>query len=268
MGNLYEKLINNTYSDFEINALFNSQRRQEFVERILDDTERKIQEFFLFFDRNTNRNLIGIYRERAEDEITDDELMDAITVTGTSLLFRVMKRGRLARENQIPNENDFQGCNFMISNSNLDNLSKYQIKIFEKYFLLHDLFDVSLFSNAFELFSNGELRISGDLPNCEPDGAHYFLFAEFAIACIEKQIDENFWKTILKPYVMTQEYFMSAYKPEILRFNNYNVYEFSEHKQLSDQKKQELRNFYLPMGHEDLIKQMGINVLNAFNDEI
>lgn len=47
--------------------------------------------------------------------------------------------------------------------------------------------------------------------DAEPTSANFFLFAEFSIACIERSVDEDFWRRVLPYQVGAQEIFVAAY---------------------------------------------------------
>jgi len=72
--------------------------------------------------------------------------------------------------------------------------------------------NLASFGECFEQFANGELRAGGGGVG-EPNGAFYFLFAEFAFLCIDSGIDVADWTRALKAFVMTQEIFMHIYRP-------------------------------------------------------
>jgi hypothetical protein len=71
------------------------------------------------------------------------------------------------------------------------------------------------FQRCFEQFANGELRdpsVAGHPGLFEPNGANYFLFAEFAFLCDELDIDRAIWAKALRTLVKTQEIFMHVYR--------------------------------------------------------
>jgi hypothetical protein len=66
---------------------------------------------------------------------------------------------------------------------------------------------------AFEQFANGELRNPAVAGQREPDGAFFFLFAEFAFLCVDSTINDADWKQLLRVFVQTQELFIHIYRP-------------------------------------------------------
>jgi hypothetical protein len=71
------------------------------------------------------------------------------------------------------------------------------------------------FQRCFEQFANGELRappVAGHPGLFEPNGAAYFLFAEFAFLCDELNIDSAIWAKALQTFVKTQEIFIHVYR--------------------------------------------------------
>ena len=47
----------------------------------------------------------------------------------------------------------------------------------------------------------------------EPRGDFYFLFAEFAFACVDSGIKKDEWEPLLRTFVKTQEIFIHVYRP-------------------------------------------------------
>lgn len=96
-------------------------------------------------------------------------------------------------------------------------LSKLQLELFREYFPgAQGGINFAALKTCFERFANGELR--GPHPALpkgigEPDGEGFFLFAEFAVMCVESLIDANDWRKALSSLVMTQEIFMHIYHP-------------------------------------------------------
>jgi len=96
-------------------------------------------------------------------------------------------------------------------------LSKLQLDLFREYFPgAQGGINFAALRTCFERFANGELRgPHSTLPKGigEPDGEGFFLFAEFAVMCIESLIDANEWRKALSSLVMSQEIFMHIYHP-------------------------------------------------------
>jgi hypothetical protein len=84
---------------------------------------------------------------------------------------------------------------------------------------------VTEIEDAFDRFARGDLSLLDDTDSiadpafqeykaraCQPDSAYYVYFAEFASACIRKQVDEALWTELLPALVHTQEAFFEAYR--------------------------------------------------------
>lgn len=88
-------------------------------------------------------------------------------------------------------------------------------KVIERHFCLDgdpSWVDWADFDHAVERFANGHLHdATGGWMDCEPEGARYFFFAEFAIACLECGINVAFWTRALASFVRTQEVFTVTY---------------------------------------------------------
>ena len=98
----------------------------------------------------------------------------------------------------------------------VERLSKMQLDLFKEFFP-NGAGGISLdpFQGAFEQFANGQLRPPGGSPDHigEPRGDFYFLFAEFAFACVDSGIKKDEWEPLLRTFVKTQEIFIHVYRP-------------------------------------------------------
>ena len=76
-------------------------------------------------------------------------------------------------------------------------------------------FDREALAEGFLAFAGGLLRLQvvGRRGIGEPDGAHYFAFAEFALLAIDLGIDREAWEELLAPLVWTQEVFAHMQRP-------------------------------------------------------
>ncbi len=97
-------------------------------------------------------------------------------------------------------------------------LSAAQLALFREFFPAPGgAIDHPAMNACFEQFANGELRspLASDRAAGvgEPNGAAYFLFAEFAFLCVESGIDAGDWLPALRSFVATQEIFMHVYRP-------------------------------------------------------
>jgi hypothetical protein len=75
--------------------------------------------------------------------------------------------------------------------------------------------DLDSIEDAFEMFSNGELRVQ--LPSlawaCQPSSGMFFYFAEFATLCAAAGIEKDTWTAIANCMVRTQRVFCNVYRP-------------------------------------------------------
>ncbi|MGH3802964.1 MAG: hypothetical protein ACRDTD_23100, partial [Pseudonocardiaceae bacterium] len=100
-----------------------------------------------------------------------------------------------------------------------DSLSDAQLALYRECFPGGtSVIDFSHFADCFEKFANGELRdpaAGGGIEGVgEPDSAFFFLFAEFALLCIDSKLNDWLWKDALRVFVMTQEIFMHVYRAD------------------------------------------------------
>ncbi len=73
--------------------------------------------------------------------------------------------------------------------------------------------DFDCIQACFARFANGELRDPSDPKERGPNGAYYFLFAEFAALAVQLGIDASFWRELYRTSVKTQEIFIAVYPP-------------------------------------------------------
>ena len=124
--------------------------------------------------------------------------------------------------------------------------------------------DVAAFTEAFEMFANGELRVevADSVWNGEPDSAFEFSFAEFAFVAIENNVDAEEWSSLLNALVMSQEIFTPAYRPDLPEpffFSDYHSTNFAPEKQVDTTFKQQLRAQYEGKDVDGLAQQAGNN---------
>lgn len=122
--------------------------------------------------------------------------------------------------------------------------------------------------DCFEKFANGELRKpSSSIPgDGEPNGAFYFLFAEFAILAIKENVDSLIWSQILKTFVKTQEIFIIVYgvnKKGEIGLDEYSYKNFDKTKQIDEEKKRKLREKYDELDIEKLKERFKDNIRRA-----
>ena len=95
-----------------------------------------------------------------------------------------------------------------------ERLSTAQLDIFREFFpFASSGINLADFQHSFEQFANGQLRDPTVRGKREPNGAFFFLFAEFAFVCVHSGIDAVIWTQLLRVFVQTQEIFMHIYRP-------------------------------------------------------
>jgi hypothetical protein len=138
--------------------------------------------------------------------------------------------------------------------ADVEHVSKMMLELATKYFAdASGRISLDRFSEAFEMFANGELRLQ--LPSFgvwsnQPSSGYYFYFAELAFLAIECDIQAEEWGRLLKVLVRTQEIYCTAYSPgkgldpADRKLWDYKACNFHERKQLDASAKAALRTTY------------------------
>jgi hypothetical protein len=153
----------------------------------------------------------------------------------------------------------------------VEHISRVLVSVYRQHLSTGGTLDPEVVWSAFEMFSNGELRVANAAPdawNCEPDGAMIFGFAEFAFLALEHGFHTQEWTAVLPSHVAIQRIYMVSYAPPPgtpLRFGAYSPRNFSAPKVQADEK-QRLRDVFGPKSPEDLAVEAGINARDAFSD--
>lgn len=137
------------------------------------------------------------------------------------------------------------------------------------------------FQISFEEFANGELRDPSVPGKREPNGGFFFLFAEFALLCVDSGIEESTWTRLLRVFVNAQEIFMHVYRPAPHRtpppagaalpatgpalrsLDNYSDSNFNRTGQSTVDRKRALRAKYAPMKKDALRRAAAENMRRA-----
>jgi hypothetical protein len=241
------------------------QARRNVIEQIVDPKIKKYQLFYWHFDRETHPQLIPNNPEIPEDEKL--KRRSIIIQTAPILSMRVLERAAIAQNGRTPQPGELTPVS---DDSGLDYLSKLQLGIMREY--LPDgnyVIDLEAFTEAFEMFANGELRVEvvNGVWNSEPDSAFEFSFAEFAFAAIENNIDAEEWSSLVNGLVMSQETFTQTYKPDVpppFFYSDYHSTNFAPEKQVDMPFKQQLRAEYEGKSAGELAEQAGKNAFDAF----
>jgi hypothetical protein len=116
-------------------------------------------------------------------------------------------------------------------------LSAMQLGCYRAHLMGKRGIDLPLARKAFEMFANGELRIPTTRAwqwNCEPDGAPFLCFAEFAFMAIEAGVDAEEWSQLLPGLVAVQPIWARCYRstlPPPAYATDYTYTNFSPDKQ-------------------------------------
>ena len=239
--------------------------RREAIERTVDPEVKRYQLYFWHYDHETHPRLILENPDIPEEEKA--KRRSIIVQTAPILSRRVLERARIAETGGTPDPGELPQVPDV---SWVEYLSDLQLGIMQQY--LPDGYqdtDVAAFAEAFEMFTNGELRVEvvDSVWNGEPDSAFEFSFAEFAFVAIEKSVDVDEWSSLLNALVMSQEIFTRAYTPDLpppFFYSDYRSTNFAPEKQVDTTFKRELREQYGCKSVDELTEQAGKNALAAF----
>jgi outer membrane protein OmpA-like peptidoglycan-associated protein len=191
----------------------------DFNRRVEVFLPRTCQTFFAQLDLRTlpGAAIVGV---PAHPNVWDKPKREAqVLLVVQELQARRAKRARAAAEfaRALGPQNAITAARNSTLHAAVVALSKLQLELFREYFPgAQGGINFAALRTCFERFANGELRgPHAALPKGigEPDGEGYFLFAEFAVMCIESLIDANEWRKALSSLVMSQEIFMHIYHP-------------------------------------------------------
>ncbi|HEY9005439.1 MAG TPA: hypothetical protein VIM75_04850, partial [Ohtaekwangia sp.] len=190
-----------------INA--NYRKRIAFIATIQNPIIKKAQEFFAFYDHQSLPPLV----ERNPDlSATEKKKRIQIVVNSLGILTnRVLIRGKYGAQGKVPPVSEMPNYD----HDSIVYLSELQKNIFDKYYLVNGSLDLDAIETAFELFTNGDLRLIDPLGirNGEPDSAFEFSFAEWALLAIQNNVDADYWKQIAPKLIKSQVIFMQVYQP-------------------------------------------------------
>jgi len=129
--------------------------------------------------------------------------------------------------------------------SELEALSKLLLYISYNHFGL----DLRLAEEAFEMFSNGELKLQLPVDGswaCVPASAFYFFLGEFALLAIHEDVDSSTWLKLVRILVRTQRVLCRAF-PAFDTLGKYESYSGCAYKQTcaySCREKRHLKRVY------------------------
>src|SRR5215210_3739399 len=219
--------------------------RREAIERTVDPEVKKYQLFYWHYDHETHPRLILENPDIPEEEKI--RRRSIIVQTAPILSRRVIERARIAGTGGTPDSGELPQVS---DHSWVEYLSELQLNIMRQY--LPDGYqeiDVTACREAFEMFTNGELRVEvvDGVWNSEPDSAFEFSFAEFAIVAIENGVHVGEWSSLLNALVMSQEIFAQVYRPDLplpYYYSDYVSTNFAPEKQIDSTFKRRLREQY------------------------
>ncbi|MDD9270632.1 hypothetical protein ACFPES_26605 [Paenibacillus sp. GCM10023248] len=136
-------------------------------------------------------------------------LCDLVQRAEQTLQARVALRELAARSKRIPQAGELPA----LDDQDLRYLSDAQLELYSEFHDHDGQLDYEAVQTGFELYGNGELRSSKYPGHLEPDPAVDFLFAEFALHAIEREISPDIWSKLLIPLVEFQELFIQTCAP-------------------------------------------------------
>lgn len=247
------------------------ERQRDALATVADHTlQRKAKLFFWEYDNNTHPGLVA-----RRDDLPADERQKRIAIISSmapKLAARVRARGIdniVDRSVLATNTND-------ISNGDVQFVSDIQTTVFNQHWSDSkgegsdgDGFDFVSLDRAFELFSNGSLRVNaGGMWNGEPDSAYELSFAEFAFLAIERGVDIDFWTGVLAGMVKSQEIWQRVYEPPGGRPSSYGAYRNTNFKADRQYRETELEALRVSCAGRDLTwlnSRATTNAASAFN---
>lgn len=239
--------------------------RREAIERTVDPEVKKYQLFYWHYDHETHPRLIPENPDLPEEEKI--RRRSIIVQTAPVLSRRVIERATIAGTGGTPDPRELPQVPDV---SWVEYLSELQLNIMRQY--LPDGYqeiDVTAFREAFEMFTNGELRVEvvNGVWNSEPDSAFEFSFAEFAFVAIDNGVHVGEWSSLLNALVMSQEIFTRVYRPDLPSphfYSDYGSTNFAPEKQIDSTFKRQLREQYEGKSADELTEQAGKNAFAAF----
>jgi hypothetical protein len=239
--------------------------RREAIERTVDPKIKKYQLFYWHYDHETHPSLIVENPDIPAEEKARRRFI--IVQTAPVLSRRVLERARMARAGETPDPN---GLPQVPDVSWVEYLSGLQLDIMRQYLPDDNQeLDAAACGEAFEMFTNGELRVEviDGVWNSEPDSAYEFSFAEFALLAIDKGVHTDEWGSLLNGLVRSQEIFTLAYRPNLpppYYYSDYGSTNFAPEKQVDAAFKQQLRERYEGKSSHEITEQAGKNAAAAF----
>jgi len=239
--------------------------RREAIERTVDPEVKKYQLFYWHYDHETHPRLILENPDIPEQEKA--KRRSIIVQTAPILSRRVLERAKRAETGGTPEPGELPQIPEV---SWVEYLSDLQLGIMQQYLPNgYQDTDVTAFTEAFEMFTNGELRVEvvDGVWNSEPDSAFEYSFAEFAFIAIENSVHVDEWSSLLNAVVMSQEIFTRAYRPDLTPpffYSDYRSTNFAPEKQVDATFKGQLRERYEDKSADELTEQAGKNAFAAF----
>lgn len=259
----FEMLTVNKNIGEENNLLRRHLKRLDFIETLQDPIEKKYHSFFADLDYQTNPPLVA---QNPNLTTQEKKKRTAIIMRTVGVLAqRVDKRRFYGKTNQIPPQQELPNSQDI---NDVKYISDLQMGIYKLHF--GNPLDSSDFGKAFEMFTNGELRINPPQDgywNSEPDSAFEFFFAEFGWLAIDNNSNKQDWEALIGQLVKSQRIMMIVYQPHKAApyyFDDYSSDNFDNTKQVNEAFKQNLRQEFLNKTLDENRLAMGQNAFKAF----
>ena len=179
---------------------------------------KNCQTFFAQFDLRSlpATAILGI---PAHPNVADKQKRtEQVELVVKALVDRRNERAKLAADGKVMGARPVSKTSQPDLHAAVQALSTMQLELFREYFGSARI-PVSIpgFMTCFERFANGQLRSPhpafAGAGVGEPEGGFFFLFAEFAMLCVDTRIDWRIWEQTLPSLIAPQEIFMHVYHP-------------------------------------------------------
>lgn len=229
----------------------------------LDASILDYQNFFEEYDMRFHPKLLSENKKIPIEE--QKKRIQIVELAESILLTRLKKRILFSKDKKVPSDNEIPSLGI----NDIQYLSIKQLDLYKEFFLnKNNELDYKRIQRCFELFNNGEIQNNKYPGNLQPDSASEFLFAEFALQAIEKDINSEVWGELLKSFVKTQEIFIQVYRPKGVKkpkLFDYDYSNFRYYKQVTEATKEKLRIKYDDMSKRELEKAYSENLWEAYH---
>jgi|GEM_PF-1495569 len=220
--------------------------------------------FFAEYDHQTYPPLVGVNPTLSGAE--RNFRLTVIPKLADIMARRVQLRGARATLGEIPSATELMAVGAATAEE-VGYLSSLQLGVFRRSY--GDPIDASAAGQAFEAFSNGELRFIGGIRNAEPDSAFEFSFAEFAFTAIDFGVDVSEWTALLPYLASSQRIFMEVYRPDSPspKYGDWLASNFDASRQVDESFKESLRKSFSKLSVGAIAEKVGENAAEAFSGD-